>query len=341
LGTVAALQVDLRRRGIVSKVWKSTSGRARGGSGYSRGALYYLLRNQIYVGRVAHKQESYEGQHTAIVGQDLWDSVQTRLAAKGAGQRRGPINSNRSPLLGLLRDDRGNLMSPSYTKKRNGRRYRYYVSQALLQNDRARAGTVSRVSAEAIEQLVDGEVRRRMLPDDPDIEQRLQRGEARLPLREIVNGVVLRKDHVEITLTADAASKLVPSERAAEGHVFSSKPGVITVPVRLASRGRGIGFEGVGQRTEGSRPDAVLVKAIYRAHEWRGRFERGEVTSYHALARAEGVTPSYVRSVLQLAFLAPELVEVFLDGRKRLRGGLMALLAQNLAPSWRRQHEAV
>jgi hypothetical protein len=232
-------------------------------------------------------------------------------------------------------------MSPSYTKKRNGHRYRYYVSQALLQNDRARAGAVSRVSAEAIEQLVDGEVRRLMLPDDRDVEQRLRHDEARLPLREIVNGVVLRKDKVEITLTADAACKLVPSEGAAETLVDSSKPGVITVPLRLARRGRGIDFEGVGKRAEGSRPDAALVKAMCRAHEWRGRFERGEVTSYHALARAEGVTPSYVRSVLQLAFLAPELVEMFLDGRKRLRGGLMALLGQNLAPNWRRQHEAV
>ena len=48
-------------------------------------------------------------------------------------------------------------MSPSHTKKSNGRRYRYYVSQALLQNDRACASTVSRVPAEAIEGLVDTE----------------------------------------------------------------------------------------------------------------------------------------------------------------------------------------
>ena len=46
-------------------------------------------------------------------------------------------------------------MSPSHTKKSSGRRYRYYVSQALLQNARARAGTVSRIPAEAIERLVD------------------------------------------------------------------------------------------------------------------------------------------------------------------------------------------
>src|SRR5207342_1292292 len=63
LGTVSALQADLKQRAIVSKVWTSTTGNVRGGVGYSRGALYYLLRNQIYLGRIANKNEFYDGQH--------------------------------------------------------------------------------------------------------------------------------------------------------------------------------------------------------------------------------------------------------------------------------------
>ena len=49
--------------GIVSKVWMSSSGRGGAGQAYSRGALYYLLRNPIYVGRIAHRGASYDGQH--------------------------------------------------------------------------------------------------------------------------------------------------------------------------------------------------------------------------------------------------------------------------------------
>jgi DNA-binding protein H-NS len=89
------------------------------------------------------------------------------------------------------------------------------------------------------------------------------------------------------------------------------------------------------------RPDAALVKAISRAHDWLGRFERGEVASYHELARAEGFTPGYVRSVMQLAFLAPPLVEAFLDGRRRLRGGVVELLNDSLPLSWQQQHASV
>ena len=56
----------------------------------------------------------------------------------------------------------------------------------------------------------------------------------------------------------------------------------------------------------------------------------------------EGFTPGYVRSVMQLAFLAPPLVEAFLDGRRRLRGGVVELLNGSLPLSWQRQqHESV
>jgi DNA invertase Pin-like site-specific DNA recombinase len=58
LGTVAALQTDLKRRAIVSKIWTSSSGKTRGGAGYSRGALYYLLRKSNYVGLIADRWSS-------------------------------------------------------------------------------------------------------------------------------------------------------------------------------------------------------------------------------------------------------------------------------------------
>ena len=155
LGTVAALQTDLKRRAIVSKIWTSSSGKTRGGTSYSRGALYYLLRNTIYVGRITHRGASYAGQHSGIVPQDLWDRVQTLLTANRQGGSRMAGSSEPCFLLGLLLDDRGNVMSPSHTRKTNGQRYRYYVSQAVLQGRQDGAGSICRVSAEAIETLIE------------------------------------------------------------------------------------------------------------------------------------------------------------------------------------------
>ena len=58
------------------------------------------------------------------------------------------IRRPRSPSFrsGFLFDDRGNLMSPSHANKK-GVRYRYYVSQAVLQKrkDEAAASPASRL----------------------------------------------------------------------------------------------------------------------------------------------------------------------------------------------------
>jgi len=99
--------------------------------------------------------------------------------------------SSQSLLTGL-HDDRGNLTSPSPTTKSNGRRYRYYVSQALLQNDRARTSTASRVPAQAIEQLVDTEVKR--LRSGSDGGATLKPAEVKLSPCDLVEMVIFYKD---------------------------------------------------------------------------------------------------------------------------------------------------
>ena len=65
-------------------------------------------------------------------------------------------------LLGVLVAlDRGNRMSPTHANKR-GVRYRYYVSHAILQNRKTEVGSIARVPAPDIENLVCDGVRRHL-----------------------------------------------------------------------------------------------------------------------------------------------------------------------------------
>jgi DNA invertase Pin-like site-specific DNA recombinase len=83
LGSVRLLGNDLHQRRIVSKVTVSRNGNARGGKQFSRGALYHLLSNPIYLGEIRHKHECHPGQHEAIVTRELWERVQQRLRDRG------------------------------------------------------------------------------------------------------------------------------------------------------------------------------------------------------------------------------------------------------------------
>src|SRR5260370_12840953 len=133
LGCVARLAKALRQDGIVSNRWQTQAGTTRGGAHFGRGALYHLLQNRIYLGLIVHKADAHPGQHEAIVPQELWGRVEARLAGnrqKADRETEGtPVDQ---PLIGRLFDDRGNRMSPVHARKKNGVRYRYYVSQALL-----------------------------------------------------------------------------------------------------------------------------------------------------------------------------------------------------------------
>ena len=78
-GSVVCLKQSLDAEGLRIPIRIDRAGRSTGGGLFSRGHVYKLLSNPIYVGRIAHKGQVHEGQHPPIVDQDLWDRVQQSL----------------------------------------------------------------------------------------------------------------------------------------------------------------------------------------------------------------------------------------------------------------------
>jgi site-specific DNA recombinase len=303
LGSVADLQTELNQRGIVSKRWVSSTGHTRGGVRFGRGPLYWLLRNPVYIGRVSHKGQVFEGRQAPIVDLAVWEKAQDVLATKSAGRQKRRVVPGGRPLAGRLFDDQGNAMSPSYTTRPSGKRYAYYISQALLQNDKERAGAVARVPAEEIERVVF-----RALDGSP--------GSQWDELLRRLSRVVVHRDRIEVLKTA----------------VAEEEEATIVVRVSLAHRNRARVLD------DGTaRPDSTIVRALARAHEWRGWLQQGQVHSYRDFAIKAAVNPGYVRTVLPLAFLDPQLTRELLDGRRRVHGGLMELLRRGIPLDWQQQ----
>lgn len=316
LGVVCDLQAELRKNKVVSKGWVSAKGSRRGGRAYGRGALYYLLRNPVYVGEIPHKGERHPGQHPGIISRELWDQVQALLDVNRSSPRAVRAKPNARLLAGFLYDDRGNLMSPSFTTKKGGQRYPCYVSQALLQNRRELAGSVARVPAELIESAVLAHAGPLLESSSKDLGQHPS---ACSKLRSAVERVVLGKGRIEIYAAGSAKQIIVQG-----------------VMVR---RGRSFAFEHFGSKPSktGGKPSAALMKAVCRAASWLERCESGEIRSYYQLARAEGLAPSYVRANMQLAFLAPDLINAIADNQETSCGGVVNLTSQRLPLSWHQQ----
>jgi site-specific DNA recombinase len=147
LGSVALVNAELDRLGIVSKRREGAGGRLAGGQHFSRGALYLMLQNRIYRGEITHQGTAYPGQHEAILDPELSQIVQDKLAANRRERALAVGAEAPSLLAGLIVDSDGNRMTPTHATKKV-KRYCYYVSAPLL------AGGGLRVSAGDIEALV-------------------------------------------------------------------------------------------------------------------------------------------------------------------------------------------
>src|SRR5437762_1568342 len=131
LGSVRALAQDLDRQGIRGKPRPLSDGRTIGGGGFGVGALAHLLKNRFYIGEVVYRGEVHRGEHEPILNSALFEAVQDKLAAQAVA-RRCRLRGSPAILSRRLFDNRGNRMSPTHANK-SGARYRYYVSQAVLQ----------------------------------------------------------------------------------------------------------------------------------------------------------------------------------------------------------------
>ncbi len=341
LGCVSKLQELLERDGIRSKQRISGTGRSSGGVVYSRGALYGMLQNRIYLGEITHKKSSYPGQHQAIIDQVRWDQVQAQFRANLQAERKRPRATERSLLTGLLYDSAGNCFTPSHCSKK-GRRYRYYLSQAVIQSkDRRNRSGPLRLPAEEIEALVLSQLRALLgsaqqlldllvAPSATSLEverslKSLERtvGSSELPrklLRTAVRRIVVHDDRVELHLDKRQLTQAVlgqETELPIPSPVDDTDaPIILSEMARFGRNGRGGRFQLAPDSNHlQPHPAPALIAAVARAHHWLDRLLRDELPGQRALAKETGLDERYIGRILPLAFLAPDLVESILEGR--------------------------
>ncbi|MEW9853866.1 recombinase family protein [Novosphingobium sp. M1R2S20] len=102
LGNVRVVADALARDGIPSPPRTTATGRCIGGVSFSRGQLYLILKNRIYLGEIEHKGNIYPGLHAPILDVAIWDQVQAMLAANLQGKRTGTYHRKPSLLAGLI-----------------------------------------------------------------------------------------------------------------------------------------------------------------------------------------------------------------------------------------------
>jgi hypothetical protein len=251
---------------------------------------------------VVYKGEILPGSQIPIIDVRLFNAVQAKLAEQQNNHVKTRAKSE-ALLVGRLFDDQGNRMSPSHTRKQ-GIKYRYYISRPLLEGRKDQVGSVSRVPADEIENAVIKAVRRVVAPTP-----------------EITNGELLRTylTRVEVHPTKLIVELKPPKNKRNSDnskcrktlHVSWQKPPIkrrreIIVPESMSRDAiRPI-------RTDAR---ARLITAIARGRNWLNELVTNRVTDVDAIAKREHCSVRRINMTISLAFLAPDLVKAAIEGR--------------------------
>ncbi len=150
---------ELNHLGLKTKTWVSSSGKIHKGNNFNKDSVRRILTNELYIGKINHKGNIYDGLHSAIIDDETWKKAQDLLKNSNVTKVYKPTTRiSQAPLLkGIMNCGIcGNKMTPTYTSK-NGKKYRYYICQAKLKGNNEEC-EVGRIPAKETEELVINQV---------------------------------------------------------------------------------------------------------------------------------------------------------------------------------------
>jgi hypothetical protein len=305
IGSLNKLIPELDKRKIVTKRRKTEVKKYQGGIPFTYGPLAYLLKNRIYLGEIHHGGKWFKGEHQPILDRATFNRVHDQLKSNTVDRPKSQ-SANNAPLTDKLFDDRGNRMGPSFSRK-NGVRYRFYFSTAL-RGRKHLTGSVKRVPATEIEQLIERTIREQLklahaTPSD---------------IFDSIDRVVINSNHIHIVMKP----------------AYAGRP--IEIPWKLAKTNAATVIEPTGQ----SKSNPKLVQAVVRANVWLNDLTSGRYQSVEALAKDVRLHPKIIRQQIRLAFLAPSITEAVISGKV---GSALSLrsIPKLMPMSWSKQQKAI
>jgi site-specific DNA recombinase len=337
LGCVMALKDYLDRSGIRSKRRTRLTGTKTGGSSFSRGALYKILRNHIYVGEIAHKGAVYNGQHEAIIDREEWTRVQKLLGQNRQGKQRKTRATKVSLFTGILFDAAGNRYTPTHTNK-SGRRYRYYTSQAVIRKttptDQPARIPAHDLEAAIIDRILEflkspREVLRLVAPTgkpavNGKYSELLKRTSEKAAnwdklsaeqrehfIKGILERVVVHPDKAEILIRKNILIQKLVGRESAQSPAMKETHS-LRCSFHHARQGKALRLI-IGDTGD---PLAVnsraILKAVSQARTWQQQLISGEAQGIKHLAKLNHLRVTTVRKILRFGFLSPTSIEALL-----------------------------
>lgn len=298
----------------------------------SIGNLDRILKNKAYIGLVGHKGVWYKGEHKGIISEELFNKAQEIMESNR--NIRNKYEVQKSLLSGKLYDDNGNYMSPSWSTGSNGKKYRYYISQAVIRHEPKRIGKISKVSLKEIEKLTDKAladyihnkqkiyeyIKDYAINKQEDILNKLEKYVLTRDIeRLIIKRVEIRENEIRVSLYSEQVKEVLNAiyenrqEKVLKAEELKNEDSfIIPYKIGIIDNGKKI-IIGDIEKEERYR-DKQLIKLIIKAYEWHNDILNGKTIK--EISQKESVSARYILRLLQISFINPKIMKKIIDGKQ-------------------------
>ena len=327
---------------------------AEQGHNISVGNLNCILRNKAYIGLVGHKGTWYPGEHQGIIPNELFEQTQTVMANNRINRQQ--YNPRKSLLAGKLYDDEGNVMSPSWSTGSSGKKYRYYVSQAVIKKEKSKIGKITKISLPPIELFIDNWFKQffkdktGIYPYLKDFDITKQKAVidklrtytiTRFIEQILIKRIDLSPTQIKIILYTEQLVELLNAlyenremDILEEAHLKREQS--YTEPYHIGIIDNGAKVLVGATVKPNPRKDSNLIKILSQAVKWHQDILNGKTLK--DISQQGNVSEQYVRRILNLSFLSPKIVRAILNGTQPTDCTLKKLLTIKTS-DWQEQED--
>ncbi len=352
-GCLRSVERETIRLNLRSKLQIFKTGRVAGGKPFSRGQIYHILRNPIYLGLIRHKDKTWPGQHKAITDEELWDRVQDKLITASRRKRGGTQSKDgsgqtkgQSLLTGKLFDETGDRLTPTSTTRR-GRKLRYYVSNRLIAGGtdpsgwRLSAPNMEKQIAAIVADHIEVQAKSYALNKSPDLHKAKPSQKCATAIiaslrsnglgqyKDLIYSLRLHPKILRVKLDKKGLAKLLSI------NIEDLSEELIEFELPWQKKRRGVENKLIIGDPE-PEPDLILIRMLAKAHQWVQEMKDGIPLKQIALSL--GVTPAYIRTRSKLSFLSPQIQTAIVKGTLPVEFTTNQILSMKIPRDWQLQN---
>lgn len=334
LKSILKLADDLAARGMRTRTRTLSSGQTVGNVSFGRGPLNLILKNQVYIGKIKHRDAIYEGEHDAIINMNMFEQVQALIASNNHDKATSASAKSPSLLAGLITDPDRRPMSPSRGQK-GVRQYCYYVTRFKPGADRS---TICRLPAGEVDRIViDALIAH--LNDSTQVDSGMCKVEWQKQVRaraELAKSVPALPKHEQKALLLNVSTQVHVTDTSIDvAFGQNQSTNIISTPATLVRRGNELRMSIApdGRLVKDQRVDPHLVRLVVQ-----GFAARKEVLAGTTSDAIGSFDQKHLNRLIRVSWLAPDIISAILEGRQPVQLTARHLLrCANIPLDWQKQ----